>query len=51
MALPEVAMAYTPDLKKLAFDKIKMPPIVKAVEALKNLLKILVQFEIYRNSI
>jgi len=51
MALPEVAMAYTTDLKKLTFDKSKMPPIGKAVEALKNLHKILVKFEIYRNSI
>ena len=37
MALPEVAAAYTTDLKKLTFDKSKMPPIGKAVEALKNL--------------
>ncbi len=49
MALPEVATAYTTDLKKLTFDKSKMPPIDKAVEALKNLYKILVKFEIYRN--
>ena len=43
MALPEVATAYTTDLKKLTFDKSKMPPIGKAVEALKNLHEILVR--------
>ena len=48
MALPEVATAYTADLKKLTFDKSKMPPIGKAVEALKNLHEILVRFEAYR---
>lgn len=48
MALPEVATAYTTDLKKLTFDKSKMPPIGKAVEALKNLYEILVRFEAYR---
>lgn len=48
MALPEVTTAYTTDLKKLTFDKSKMPPIGKAVEALKNLHEILVRFEAYR---
>ena len=48
MALPEVATAYPTDLKKLTFDKSKMPPIGKAVEALKNLHEILVRFEAYR---
>uniref|UniRef100_UPI0022E6439F nucleotidyl transferase AbiEii/AbiGii toxin family protein n=2 Tax=Bacteroides TaxID=816 RepID=UPI0022E6439F len=48
MALPEVATAYTTDLKKLTFDKSKMPPIGKAVEALKNLHEILMRFEAYR---
>lgn len=48
MALPEVATAYITDLKKLTFDKSKMPPIGKAVEALKNLHEILVKFEKYR---
>ena len=48
MALPEVTTAYTTDLKKLTFDKSKMPPIGKAVEALKNLHEILVKFEKYR---
>ncbi len=48
MALPEVATAYTTDLKKLTFDKSKMPPIGKAVEALKKLHEILVRFEAYR---
>jgi len=45
MALPEVATAYTTDLKKLTFDKSNMPPIVKAVEALKNQHEILVYFD------
>ena len=49
MALPEVATAYTTDLKKLTFDKTKMPLISKAVEALKNLHGILVRFETYRS--
>ncbi len=49
MALPEVATAYTTNLKKLTFDKSKMPPINKAVEALKNLHEILANFEKYRN--
>ena len=49
MALPEVATAYTTDLKKLTFDKTKMPLISKAVEALKNLHEILVRFETYRS--
>ena len=48
MALPEVATAYTTDLKKLTFDKSRMTPIGKAVEALKNLHEILVRFEAYR---
>lgn len=48
MALPEVATAYITDLKKLTFDKSKMPPIGKAVEALKKLHEILVRFEAYR---
>ena len=50
MALPEVYTAYTTDLKKLTFDKSKMPPIDKAVEALKNLHEILTNFEKYRNA-
>ena len=49
MALPEVATAYTTDLKKLTFDKTKIPLIIKAVEALKNLHGILVRFETYRS--
>lgn len=50
MALPEVYTAYTTDLKKLTFDKSKMPPIDKAVEALKNLHEILTNFEKYRHA-
>ena len=49
MALPVVATAYTADLKKLTFNKNKMPPIGKAVEALKNMHEILVRFEVYRS--
>ena len=51
MSLPEVATAYTVDLKKLVFDKSKMPPIDKAVAALKGLHEILVGFEKYRTQI
>ena len=46
--LDERLLQYTADLKKLTFDKSKMPPIGKAVEALKNLHEILVRFEAYR---
>lgn len=49
MALPEVRTAYTTDLKKLTFDKSKMSPISKAVEALQNIHEILMNFEKYRN--
>lgn len=50
MTLPEVATAYTNDLKKLIFDKSKMPPINKAVDTLKNIYEILIRFEAYRTS-
>ena len=49
MTLPEIAMAYTTDLKKLTFDKSKIPLIGKAVATLKNLHEILVRFETYRS--
>ena len=39
---------FSEDLEKLTFDKSRMPPIGKAVEALKNLHEILVRFEAYR---
>lgn len=48
MALPEVAAAYTSDLKKLIFHKSRMPSIGEAVEVLKRLHEILVNFETYR---
>lgn len=48
MASPEVAMAYSSDLRKLVFDKSKMPPISTAVETLRSLHGILVRFEAYR---
>lgn len=51
MTLPEVTSAYTTDLKKLIFNKSKMPPIESVVETLKSLYKILTDFEIYRNKI
>lgn len=48
MSLPGVAAAYTVDLRKLIFDKNRMPPIDTAVDALKDLHEILVRFEKYR---
>ena len=48
MALPEIATAYSTDLKKLTFDKTKMPPIENAVETLKKLHEIVIRFEMYR---
>lgn len=45
MAKPEIMTAYTSDLKKLAFDKQKMPSIEKAIEALEGISKILIEFE------
>lgn len=51
MALPEVTTAYTTDLKKLTFDKSKMPPMSNAVETLVALREILVEFEKYRANI
>lgn len=50
MALSEVSTAYISDLKKLIFDKSKLPPIHMAVETLNNMHKILINFEKYRNS-
>ena len=43
--------AYTTDLKKLAFDKQKMPPIEKATGALYAIHEKLMDFENYRNMI
>ena len=48
MAKPEIMAAFTTDLKKLAFDKQKMPPIEKAVETLEVINKILINFENFR---
>jgi hypothetical protein len=50
MSESEVATAYTTDLKKLTFDKSKMPPINKAVKTLNGLHEILTNFEEYRNT-
>lgn len=50
MAKPEIMMAYTTDLKKLAFDKQKMPPIEKAVRALDGIFQRLIQFEEFRKN-
>lgn len=50
MAKPEIMTAYTSDLKKLAFDKHKMPPIEKAVGALESIFQRLNQFEEYRTN-
>jgi predicted nucleotidyltransferase component of viral defense system len=51
MAKPEIIAAYNTDLKKLVFDKQKMPPIEKAINALESISQILVKFEIYRNNL
>lgn len=48
MAKSEIMTAYTFDLKKLAFDKQKMPPIEKAIEVLEIINTILINFEIFR---
>lgn len=48
MAVPAIAAAYTTDLRKLVFDKAKMPPVGEAVEMLKSLREILEHFETYR---
>lgn len=45
MAKPEIMVAYTSDLKKLAFDKQKMPSIEKAIETLVSLSQILIEFD------
>lgn len=45
MAKPEIMVAYTTDLKKLAFDKQKMPSIEKAIETLVSLSQILIEFD------
>jgi hypothetical protein len=50
MSESEVATAYTTDLKKLTFDKSKMPPVNKAVKTLNGLHEILTNFEEYRNT-
>jgi len=50
MAKPEIMTAYTSDLKKLAFDKQKMPPIEQAAGTLENIYNVLIQFEKYRVS-
>lgn len=48
MAKPEIMTAYTSDLKKLAFDKQKMPPMGKAIEVLEDLHTRLINFENFR---
>jgi hypothetical protein len=50
MSESEVATAYTTNLKKLTFDKTKMPSINKAVKTLNGLHEILTNFEEYRNA-
>ena len=37
MAKPEIMVAYTSDLKKLAFDKQKMPSIEKAISTVESI--------------
>lgn len=48
MEQPGIWMAYTTDLKRLTFNKEKMPTVRKAVEALKRLYGVLVGFEEFR---
>ncbi len=48
MAVPAIAASYTTDLRKLVFDKAKMPPAEEAVGVLKSLREILEHFETYR---
>lgn len=48
LIVPDVITAYTTDLKKLIFDKSKLPPIGMALDALKGLREILLDFERYR---
>ena len=51
VALPEITSAYNVELKKLVFDKSKMPPIENAIGTLKNLHEILEVFDLYRTHI
>lgn len=48
MEQPGILTAYTTDLKKLTFNKEKMPSMEKAVEALEGLHEVLVRFEEFR---
>lgn len=45
MGQPAILAAYTTDLKKLTFNKEKMPTVEKAVEAVEGLYEGLVRFE------
>lgn len=48
MGQSAIFAAYTTDLKKLMFNKEKMPSVEKAVEALKGMHEVLVGFEEFR---
>lgn len=48
MGQSAILAAYTTDLKKLTFNKEKMPTVKKAVEALEGLHEVLVVFEEFR---
>lgn len=48
MGQSAILAAYTTDLKKLTFNKEKMPSVEKAVEALEGLHEVLVGFEEFR---
>lgn len=50
MAKPEIMVAYTSDLKKLAFDKQKMPSIEKAISTVESIHGRLIKFEIFRKN-
>lgn len=50
MRLPQITNAYSSDLRKLVFDKSKMPAIDEAIMTLKSLYKILLDFESFRKN-
>ena len=48
--LDERLSQYTSDLKKLAFDKQKMPSIEKAISTVESIHGRLIKFEIFRKN-
>lgn len=45
---PRILAVYTTDLKKMTFNRKKMPTVKKAVEVLERLHEVLVRFEVFR---